>query len=279
MRKREITMDLIKIDELSIFAYHGVFDFERENGQKFVISCVMETNTEKAGWSDAMEDSTSYAEVAAFLADYLTGNTFSLLEAAAEHACRELLLRYPLVSAVELEIRKPDAPIELDFSSVSVRIRREWHTAYIALGSNLGNKENYLRAALDGLSEDRNIRLGKVSTLIRTAPYGGVEQDDYLNGVCCVQTLYNPQELLDILHQLENAANRTREIRWGPRTLDLDILLYDDLLLTTDTLTIPHIDMHNRDFVLRPMAEIAPYVQHPAFHKSMLQLLTELEKR
>lgn len=270
-------MDQICITNLRFFARHGVFDFEREKGQYFVLSARLETDTRAAGMSDRLQESTSYAEVAEFLVDFLTQNTYQLLEAAAEQACRALLLRFPRIWGVELELKKPDAPIDLEFESVSVRIRRGWHTAYVALGSNLGDKEGYLRSALAGLEGDACVRLKRVSTLIATAPYGGVEQDDFLNGVCRLETLYTPEELLQVLHRLEGQAGRERKVRWGPRTLDLDILLYDNIIMYTKELTIPHADMHRRDFVLRPMAEIAPYVEHPVFHKSMLQLWQELE--
>lgn len=270
-------MDQIRIDNLRFFARHGVFDFEREQGQSFVLSARLETDTRPAGRSDNLEDSTSYAEVAEFLVDFLTGHTYRLLEAAAEQACRALLLRFPRIHGVELELKKPDAPIDLEFASVSVRIRRTWHTAYVALGSNLGDREGYLRSALAGLEADEHIRLGEVSTLITTVPYGGVEQEDFLNGACRIETLYTPEELLEALHRLEQQAGRERKVRWGPRTLDLDILLYDNIVMYTKDLVIPHIDLQHRDFVLRPMAEIAPYMEHPVLHKSMLQLWRELE--
>ena len=138
-------MDQICITNLRFFARHGVFDFEREKGQYFVLSARLETDTRAAGMSDRLQESTSYAEVAEFLVDFLTQNTYQLLEAAAEQACRALLLRFPRIWGVELELKKPDAPIDLEFESVSVRIRRGWHTAYVALGSNLGDKEGYLR--------------------------------------------------------------------------------------------------------------------------------------
>lgn len=270
-------MDQIRIDHLRFFARHGVFDFEREQGQEFVLSAILDTDTRPAGQSDRLEDSTSYAEVAEFLADFLTRHTYRLLEAAAEQAVQAVLLRFPRIRAVELELQKPDAPIELDFGSVSVRIRRGWHTAYVALGSNLGDREGYIRGALAGLEAEEKIRLGTVSALIDTAPYGGVEQGDFLNGACRLETLYTPEELLEVLHRLEHQAGRERRVRWGPRTLDLDLLLYDNFVMYTNDLIVPHIDMQHRDFVLRPMAEIAPYVEHPVLHKTMLQLWKELE--
>ena len=270
-------MDQIFIRDLRFHAYHGVYQFERSKGQEFVISAVLYTDTRSAGNSDDLSRSTDYGAVCQFLRDYLTHNTFRLLEAAAEQVCRALLLQFPLVREVELELQKPNAPIELEFGTVGVRVRRGWRRAYLALGSNLGDKEGYLRGALDGLAADEMIRLGRVSTLITTKPYGGVEQDDFLNGACEIETLYSPEELLAALQELERRAHRERKIIWGPRTLDLDILIYDNIIMSTDVLTIPHADMANRDFVLRPMAEIAPYLVHPVYHKTMQQMLHELE--
>ncbi len=272
-------MDQIKIDGLRFFAHHGVYRFETEQGQMFEVSAILETDTHPAGISDNLEDSVSYAEVAQLLHDEMTQNTYRLLEAAAENACRSVLLHFPKISAITLELCKPDAPIELDFQSVSVKIRRAWHTAYIALGSNLGNKEAYIRNAVASLAESDCIQLITTSSLIITKPYGNVEQDDFLNGVCEIKTLLTPEELLSFLHTLEASAGRERTIIWGPRTLDLDILLYDDLVVHTPTLTIPHPDMTNRDFVLRPLAEIARYAFHPLARKTIGQLLEELNAR
>ena len=103
-----------------------------------------------------------------------------------------------------------------------------------------------------------------------------MEQDDFLNGAVELETLYDPQELLDRLHEIEQNANRKRLVHWGPRTLDLDILFYDDLVQDDPSLTLPHPDMQNRDFVLRPMAELAPNFLHPVFQKTIGQLLKEL---
>ena len=115
-----------------------------------------------------------------------------------------------------------------------------------------------------------------MSKYLVTEPYGGVEQDEFLNGVLRLRTLLTPEELLDRLHELEAEANRERLIHWGPRTLDLDILFYDNEIIDTPDLHIPHIDMQNRDFVLKPMDEIAPHYRHPVLNKTIHQLLDEL---
>ena len=155
-------------------------------------------------------------------------------------------------------------------------ITRGWHTAYIALGSNLGDKKAYLDGAVEALRADENMRLGAVSDYLVTAPYGGVEQDDFLNAVLCVRTLLPPHELLDRLHEIEQAAGRERLIHWGPRTLDLDILFYDDEIIADETLHVPHPEIPKRDFVLKPLAQIAPYFVHPVYHRTISELLETL---
>ena len=268
--------DEIRIRGLRVFAHHGVFEEETRLGQMFVVNATLYTSTRQGGLADALEQTISYADVCVFLTEYLQKNTWKLLEAAVEHSCRALLLKFPLVNEVELELEKPSAPIPLPVDSVSVCVRRGWHRAFVALGSNLGDKQGYLNGAVEALRADPCVRVKQVSSYRVTAPYGGVEQDDFLNAAMEIETLYDPEELLDALHAIEQAARRERLIHWGPRTLDLDVLFYDDLVQDDPALIIPHPDLHNRDFVLGPMAELAPNFVHPVLGKTMQQLLSEL---
>lgn len=271
-----MALDEIRIRGLRIFAHHGVFQEETRLGQTFVVNATLYTSTREGGLRDSLEDTISYADVCLFLTDFLQKNTWKLLEAAVEHTCRALLQHFPLLRGVELELEKPSAPIPLPFDSVSVRVNRSWHRCFVALGSNMGQRQAYLDGAVEQLRKDPSIRLKKVSAYLVTAPYGGVEQEDFLNGAVELETLYAPQELLDVLHRIELDAKRERLVHWGPRTLDLDILFYEDLVQDDPTLILPHPDMQNRDFVLRPMAELAPNFLHPVFQKTMEQLLKEL---
>lgn len=268
--------DEIRICGLRVFAHHGVFEEETRLGQMFVVNATLYTSTRQGGLADALEQTISYADVCVFLTEYLQKNTWKLLEAAVEHACRALLLKFPLINEVKLELEKPSAPIPLPFDSVSVRVRRGWHRAFVALGSNMGDKQGYLDGAVEALRADECVRVKKVSSYRVTEPYGGVEQDDFLNAAMEIETLYDPEELLDALHVLEQAARRERLIHWGPRTLDLDILFYDDLVQDDPALILPHPDLQNRDFVLGPMVELAPNFVHPVLHKTMRQLLDAL---
>lgn len=273
------TMDKIHIYGLDIYAHHGVYPAENQLGQHFFVNATLYTDMNQAGRSDELDNTTNYGEICHFITDYLQNNTFKLLEAAAEHTAHQLLTHFPLIHQVDLELQKPSAPIGLPLKTVSVEISRGWKRAYIALGSNMGDKEKFLRDAVDELNGCAEIRVKRVSTLITTAPYGGVEQDDFLNGAAEIETLLSPDQLLEELHRIEGLANRVRVLHWGPRTLDLDILLYENEVMQTERLTIPHADMVNRDFVLRPMAEIAPHTLHPVYRKTMKMLWDELEKR
>ncbi len=265
-------MDEIRIEGLEVFAHHGVYDYETRDGQNFYVNAVLYTNTRDAGLKDDLTLSTNYGEVCHFIHQWMQEHTCLLIETVAEQLAEELLVQFPLVRELDLEIRKPQAPIGLPFSSVSVKIHRGWHQAFVALGSNMGNREDYITTAIESMRAERAIRVKQISTLITTKPYGGVEQENFLNGVMEIETLLSPGELLDKLHELEAKAQRVREIHWGPRTLDLDILFYDDLVYGDEVLQIPHVDLQNRDFVLKPMNEIAPYLRHPVLGKTIREL-------
>lgn len=269
-------MDKIHIKKLELFARHGVFPEENALGQKFVLSAVLHTDLRGAGKTDDLAKSIHYGEVSHMMKEYLESHTFRLLERAAEGLARKMLLEIPGLCEVELELEKPWAPVGLHLESVSVEIRRGWHTAYIALGSNMGDKENYLRSAVEAIGRSEDCRVGKVSPFIRTKPYGGVEQEEFLNGCMEVQTLLTPRELLGLLQGIEKQAGRERKIHWGPRTLDLDIIFYGREIVEEEELQIPHPEMQKRDFVLIPLREIAPCLRHPVTGKTVGEMAEEL---
>ncbi len=269
--------DEIRIEGLEVFAHHGVFAEETRDGQTFYVNAVLYTDIHRACEEDSLEYSIDYGAVCHFITEWMQTNTYRLLEAVAERLARAILLKYHLIYAIDLEIQKPQAPIKLPFGCVSVKVRRGWHRSFIGLGSNMGDRESYIKGAVETLKTHPLIVVKKVSGLIVTKPYGGVEQEDFLNGVLELETLLNPEELLETLHECENAAGRVRDIHWGPRTLDLDILFYDTLCYRSETLVIPHPDLQNRSFVLKPLAEIAPYLCHPVMGKTVAMLLEECE--
>jgi 2-amino-4-hydroxy-6-hydroxymethyldihydropteridine diphosphokinase len=151
------------------------------------------------------------------------------------------------------------------------------HTAYLGLGANLGDPATTLAAARDALVRLPQSRLSACSALYRAAPVGGpTGQPDYLNAVVALATDLPPARLLAHCLALEEHFGRRRTLRWGPRTLDVDLLLYDDLVLETPELTVPHPRLHLRRFVLAPICELAPQLSHPVLGASLDRLLTEL---
>lgn len=274
-----MTGDFIKITNLKVFAHHGVFPEETRDGQDFYVNAKLFLDCRKAGKTDNLSDSLNYGEVSHFITDFLQNHTYKLIESVAEQLAEAMLLSMPVLKGVEIELCKPYAPIGLPFENVSVTMKRQWHEVYLAVGSNLGDKNAYIGNGIDELRRIKEIKEVRVSELLVTKPYGGVEQDDFVNGAIALKTLLSPQELLEKLHEIEQHANRERIIHWGPRTLDLDIIFYDKLVYEDENLIIPHIDMQNRDFVLKPLAELCPNYRHPVFGKTVSQLLGELKER
>ncbi len=268
-------MDKIKIKDLEVYGHHGVYPEETALGQKFLLSAVLHVSVREAGQTDDLAKSINYGEVSHFAKEFMENHTYKLLEAVVERLARAILLKWPQIIRADLELKKPWAPIGLPLDTVSVEIERGWHTAYLALGSNMGDRRAHLEHAVRALEACEDCRVLKVSDFIETEPYGVTEQDAFLNGALALRTLKTPWELLEEIHRIEAEEGRVRTLRWGPRTLDLDILLYDGLVLDSEDLHIPHIEMHKRDFVLAPLAQIAPYLRHPILHKTVEELRGE----
>ena len=268
--------DTIVIKDLEVFANHGVFPEEKKLGQKFVVSAELYTDFSKSVLNDDIALSVDYSAVCNEICAFMHDNTFNLIETAASRTAEFLLEKFPLLSGIKIEVKKPWAPIGLHVEYTSVILEKHWHNTYIALGSNMGDRYTYLNDAVEKLSKLKSCIVEKVSDFIITKPYGNVGQEDFLNGALLLKTYLDPFTLLDKLHEIENQANRKRTVHWGPRTLDLDIIFYDDIIINTETLTIPHIDMQNRRFVLEPLAQISPYVRNPVLNKTVSELLNDL---
>lgn len=270
-------MDEIKLTGLKIYAYHGVLKEEKEKGQDFLVDITLHADVSKAGKTDDLSLTTDYGEMALFAIKVFTGKSFDLIEAAAENLADSLLLSYDKVQAVTVTVHKPSAPIEAEFEDVSVTVTRGWHTAYIAVGSNMGDSKAIINRGREMLFKSGDIVDIKDSSYIITKPYGVTDQPDFVNGLWKVKTILGPEELLTKLHEVEAAEHRERVLRWGPRTLDLDIIYYDNLVFCSEDLAIPHVDMANREFVLKPLMEVDPYVRHPITGYTAEQMLKNLE--
>lgn len=271
-------MDEIRIRNLEVFCHHGVYEEENTLGQKFLVSATLFTDTRAAGQTDSLEKSINYGEVCHDIKKIMEERNYKLIEAVAETLADRLLKKYPTLQKIGLEIKKPWAPIMLPIDTVSVAIERSWYTVYFSIGSNMGDRKEHLDYAVEMLKTNPDYKDVRVSSYLETEPYGYTEQDLFLNACIACRTLMTPEEVLDFAHEIEQGRNRTREIHWGPRTLDVDILLYDREIIDSPTLCIPHPEMPLRAFVLEPLAELAPYLRHPITGKTVMQMLQALQE-
>lgn len=144
-------------------------------------------------------------------------------------------------------------------------------TGYLALGSNLGDRLSTLKKAVTELGLDSSIRVVAKSNIYETLPYGDVPQDNYLNAVLRIETALSPLDLLNKTQQIENELGRMRTIHWGPRTIDIDLLLLGDSTLDSERLTLPHKEITKRSFVLIPLADV--YLEQKLFGQTFSQLI------
>lgn len=303
--------DRIELRGLTVRGNHGVFDFEKREGQDFVIDVTLYTSVSRAAATDDIADTVHYGELAEDVAHIVEDNTFDLIETLASRIAEHCL---DLAEHVEVVVHKPSAPIQRSFNDVSVGVARsrertvsndstvsddataagtvdaehhetEHHEteAYLNLGANLGEAADTLDQAVDALDRHPRITVLRRSSLYRTAPWGGVEQNDFLNLGLIVTTNLPAIELLAVAQGIEVACGRTRELRWGPRTLDIDLISFGtngpELVLDTEALTLPHPRAHERAFVLAPWAELDgdTTILTPTGPRSITTALNELE--
>lgn len=273
------TNDYIKITNMKVFAKHGVLEEEKENGQYFYLNAKVWVDMRKAGLTDKLEDAVNYDLLCTFLAEVFAEERFDLIEAAAEYTVQEIMVFFKKIQAMELEVRKPSAPVKYQPEDISVTIYREWHKVYLAFGSNIRNARGYINEAYVYIKEPYAVRNAIKGMYYTSKPYGPVKQKDFINGIIELETYMDPEEMVTYIHEIEDYLERDRSVKWGPRSIDLDIIFWDDWVYSSETLTIPHVDMENRMFVLQPLCDFCPGYRHPVLGKTVEQLKKELEAK
>ena len=250
--------DRIQLRGLRFVGAHGALPSEETLAQPFEVDLDVFADLSAAGESDDLAKSVDYGSLCEAVREVIEGPHIALLERLAESVAAALVRTGgPLVSGVEVAVRKLRPPVPFQLSSAAVRVYRSglpWVRAFVALGSNLGDRWGYLRQGVSLLPD-----VAAVSAVYETAPVGGPEgQGPYLNMVAELRTRRSPEVLLAAAQDAEARAGRKRTERWGPRTLDVDILLYGDEKISTPDLEVPHPRMWGRGFVLAPLADLAP---------------------
>ncbi|MFK7917473.1 MAG: 2-amino-4-hydroxy-6-hydroxymethyldihydropteridine diphosphokinase [Ilumatobacter sp.] len=256
-------VDRIDISGIRAVTIVGALPHEREIPQPLGIDLSLEVDLRDAGRSDELGDTVHYGLVADRVVAAVEESKDILLERLVARIADEVLM-FDRVDAVEVELTKLRPPLAVDAATTSVRLRRTRadasatahtvHRAFVALGSNLGDREGYLRLGVLGLGH-----VTKMSSVYETDPIGGPDdQGAYLNMVVEVETSLDPFALLRRCQRIEAEAMRQRVVHWGPRTLDVDIIQFDDVSIVSEDLIVPHERFAERRFVLEPLAEIAP---------------------
>jgi len=259
-------VDRVEITGLRVVTVVGVLPHEREMAQPLELDIIIEADLHDAGISDDLADTANYGAVAERATAIVRESRDLLLERLAQRVADDVL-SIERVDAVEVVVRKLRPPIPEDMSHTAVRIRRTRADAdldvvsrrnvevIVALGSNLGDRVGFLRNAVAELGSS----VTSMSRVFETAPIGGPDgQGPYLNMVVVLTTSLDPFAMLRWCQRIEANALRRREVRWGARTLDVDLLFYGDTTITGPELTIPHPRYAERRFVLAPLAEVAP---------------------
>lgn len=259
-------MQKVIVKNLKIVACHGVNDFEKKEPQPFLFSAEVDCDFYDAAAEDDLNGTVNYSSVCKELTAVASGGPYNLIETLAFRCAQAVLEKFPRASAVTVRVDKPHAPVKAKFKTVAAVCTLRQTAVYLSLGSSMGDKRAYLDFAVREIGATRGIQLKKVSPYVESKPYGGVAKNTFLNACAEVRTYLPPRALLKELQRIEIAGERTRELKWGDRTLDIDIIFYGDSIICEEGLTVPHPDYRNRAFVLEPLAQIAPYFVCPLSH-------------
>lgn len=263
----------ILINDLKTEAVIGCYDYERGQKQPLVINLELELGN----WSypDELIHTVSYDELCQLIRELTQASKFLLLESLAHYLVNELFTRYSQIKHINVKISKPDVCDALDcLIQVEYAQNRQYKIA-LALGSNLNNPQQQLISGIEFLSEI--VSEIKVAPFYKSSPQGFSEQDDFYNTCISGITTLEPQELLIALKKIEKRMGKSEQFTNGPRIIDLDIILFEDQIVQGLFLQIPHPRMHERDFVLQPLAEIEPNWLHPKLLLSIKELLANLK--
>ncbi len=232
----------------------------------------------RCGIEDAIENTVNYSYVCRHVTKWMKDNTCQLIETVADSLCREILDNFKAVDSVSVEIKKPHAPIKgAHFDYVSVKKEMAWHDAYLSLGSNSSDQVQKMEQAMEKIKNIPGVRMISYSKTGSYPAVGKGYDGIFLNNAVHIKTYLSPDILHAIFRSTEMALGHRRETEAGTRPIDIDILLYDDLITSGLDYILPYPDLQNRVYVLEPMCEIAPNLRHPLLCETMTELLKKAQ--
>lgn len=267
----------IKIKDLKLFGYHGVKQEEKTSGQNFLFNIsidIAKDSFEKDGlYQDNILNTINYSEIITLIKEINSNNRFNLLETFSEVLAEKIISYSPLILKVKVRIEKISPPIKESIGSVGVELELERNPnshdyepktsgfAFLSLGSNLGDREKNLRDAVKKLRANQNLDIISISSIYETEPMYVENQEYFYNIVlkAAIKSDYSAFELLGYAKKIEfDLGRKSTYTRYGPRTIDVDILTFDELKIDSDLLGLPHPKIFERNFVLIPLSEISP---------------------
>ena len=243
----------------------GCFDFEKKDGQKFIVSLDLFVDRIRGCYTDDLADTVDYSNIYEVTKETVTGDDGNLIERLAQKIADAVLEADKRILKVRVNVSKPEAPVKGIFETMEVTIERNRKEfVIVSLGSNMGDREANILAAEKALQAIDGNEGFKFASIYETEPVGLEDQPYFLNTCVGFYTDIEPFELLDKIHVIENDLLRTREVHWGPRTIDIDIISYGDRVIMKPELTIPHPRWNVRSFVTVPLREIKDVdIDHP----------------
>lgn len=243
----------------------GCFDFEKQNGQTFIVSLDIFADRIKGCYTDELSDTIDYSRIYEITGKIVNDDKGNLIECLAQKISDAVLESDDRIAKVTVTVSKPEAPIDGTFDTMEITIERSRKEFVIlSIGSNLGDREANILAAEDALRAIPGVGELKLASIYETEPVGLEDQPYFLNTCVGFYTDIDPFDLLDKIHVIENDLHRTREVHWGPRTIDIDIIFYGDRVIMKPELTVPHPRWYLRSFVTVPLRELKEVGQeHP----------------
>ena len=258
-------LDKITLSRMEFEGHTGCFDFEKKDGQKFIVSIDIFVDRIKGCYTDDLGDTVDYSNIYEITKEIVTGDSGNLIECLAQKISDGVLKADSRIAKVIVNVSKPEAPVKGIFETMEVTIeRRRKEFVILSLGSNMGDREDNILNAEEMLKALPGVYDFKCASIYETEPVGLEDQPYFLNTCVGFYTDIEPFELLDKIHVIENELHRTREVHWGPRTIDIDIIFYGDEVIMKPELTIPHPRWYLRSFVTVPARELKEIgLEHP----------------
>ncbi|MCL2134782.1 MAG: 2-amino-4-hydroxy-6-hydroxymethyldihydropteridine diphosphokinase [Candidatus Bathyarchaeota archaeon] len=281
-------MDKILVSGVKAWGKHGVLNFEREYSQPFTVDLEIWADVSKSYLTDDLQDTVNYVGVYDIVRSVVETQSYMLIERLSYVIMEKIFLYDSRIQRIKICVVKNKAPLIGQFDHVGVEIEKSRHDVLIqdtytksetgagykvvlALGTNIGDRKQNIQKALELLSDSLDVMILSKSKLYETEPVGYVNQEKFYNAAILVETTLNPFELYNKIKTIENNLGREKTFKWGPRVIDIDIIVYEGCIINTNGLTLPHKEYMQRAFVLKPLSDMPDAVKIAGLNMTIIE--------